>query len=82
MHRTTIMLPADLKAKAQRRAKQMGISLGDLIRQALKEAVKKPGNGKAVDPLFADTAVYEGPGPTDLAINHDEYLYGDKRDFH
>lgn len=79
MHRTTIMLPADLKARALRRAKQLGISLGELIRDSLAASLQEPEKTQTLqDPLFADDAVYENAGATDLAENHDAYLYGDK----
>ena len=28
------------------------------------------------DAFLADEAFYAGPGPTDCALNHDKYLYG------
>lgn len=32
---------------------------------------------RADDPLFANISTYSGDAPSDLSINHDEYLYGD-----
>ncbi len=79
MHRTTIMLPPDLKARALRRARELGISLGQLIRDSLTASLKQPDKKRAArDPLFADDAVHEDPGPCDLAEDHDAYLYGEK----
>jgi len=75
MHRTTIMLPADLKARAVKRAKQMGLSLGEFIRDSLAAALKNGKNQRELDPFFADTAVYEGPAPKDGVKNLDHYLY-------
>jgi len=75
MHRTTIMLPAELKARAVKRAKEMGISLGDLVRESLAAALRNGKRQDEVDPFFADTAVYDGPVPEDGAKNHDHYLY-------
>lgn len=80
MHRTTIMLPAKLKAQARRRAKQLGVSLADLIRQALSESLKT--NHKDRDPFFSDHAVYDGPAPSDGSSNLDYYLYGGPGDIH
>ena len=37
----------------------------------------KPHRSRKTDPLFADTAVWEGPVPPDSSVNHDKYLYGD-----
>jgi hypothetical protein len=75
MHRTTIMLPAKLKARAAKRAKQMGISLGELIRDCLAAALRNGKNAREMDPLFADAVVYDGPAPVDGIQNLDHYVY-------
>ena len=77
MTRTTIMLPTELKTRAARRAKQMGVSLGELVRESLEVALSGNRPRGSSDPLFDDTAVFEGAGPRDLAANHDDYLYGE-----
>jgi hypothetical protein len=75
MKRTTLMLPAKLKAKAQREAKRQGVSLGQFIRVSMEAHLNvSSGNGKHLDPFFDDTFVITGPGPTDVAENHDKYL--------
>ncbi len=74
MVRTTIMLPASLKTRAERRARARGTSLGGLIRDALTAAVEESAES---DPLFSDDTVYRGRAPRDLAENHDRYLYGE-----
>lgn len=74
MQRTTIMLPASLKAKATQEADRRGVSLGELIRQALDQAVEDPLD-PSTDALLADEAVFRGETPGDLAENHDRYLY-------
>jgi len=77
MKRTTIMLPSDLKARAQRHARERGISFGQLLRDAVEDILcEDSGPGPSTDPLFADAAVFEGDTPADLAAQHDEYLYG------
>ena len=77
MQRTTLMLPSDLKTRAQRRAKEMGISLGQLIRQALEsQLTESRADRRTADPLFADSRVFSGEAPADLAADHDRYLYG------
>ncbi len=79
MKRTTIMLPDDLKIRAHRRAKSIGVSLGELIRESLEVILSHPDEKKLTeDPLFADDAVYDGKTPKDLSRNHDQYLYGEK----
>jgi hypothetical protein len=77
MDRTTIMLPNDLKSRAANRAKNMGISLGQYIREVLEKSLETDSGGEgSCDPLFADSAVFADHTPEDLASNHDEYLYG------
>jgi hypothetical protein len=80
MHRTTIMLPGELKAKAARYARKMKLSLGDVIRQSLADWLALPNHRPAKDPLLADEAVFDGPGEDDLSSDHDRYLYGEERD--
>ena len=81
MKRTTIMLPERLKAKAARRARTQGISLSELIRESLARSLARPGEAAGEkDSFLADNATFSG-GPTDLARNHDRYLYGDQSDF-
>ena len=75
MQRTTIMLPRDLKERASREAAARGVSLGELIRQGLVQLLRSD-RAAGQDPLIADTAVYEGPGPDDTAERHDDLLYG------
>ena len=78
MQRTTVMLPQDLKARAMLLARERGISFGELLRECLTATLNEPaGDARDADPLFADTAVYEGPAPSDLAKEHDRYLYGE-----
>jgi hypothetical protein len=77
VHRTTIMLPDDLKAKAAEFSRKKGLSLGELVREALGELLNKA-EEDAGDSFFCDTAIYQEDVPGDLSRNHDEYLYGDK----
>ena len=72
MKRTTIMLPEALRRRAASRARQRGISLGELIRDSLDAAL--PGASYEQDPLFED-AIFDGPAPRDLSASHDKYLY-------
>jgi hypothetical protein len=75
MKRTTIMLPEALRRRAAFRAKQRGISLGELIRDSLDASL--PAVSYDQDPLFEDV-VFDGPAPKDLSARHDEYLYRKK----
>lgn len=74
MYRTTIMLPANLKNRAQQFAFKKGISFGELIREALESTLQQ---AKKTDPFFDDQHFFDGDIPTDLSAKHDEYLYGD-----
>jgi len=71
---TQISLPPELKAKIEREANARGISVPEFVRESLEHAVAER---RSEDPLFADTAVYRDDGPSDVASNHDGYLYGD-----
>lgn len=75
MKRTTIMLPDELKTKALNHAKMMGLSLAGFIRASLEQAMQSRAQ-PLDDPFFADTAVFGGQSPDDLAEKHDDYLYG------
>ena len=79
MERTTIMLPHDLKLRVARHAKKKGISMGELIRNAISVALSQGADkGKNDDPLFTDNELYRGPAPADISADHDQYLYGEK----
>jgi hypothetical protein len=77
MTRTTIMLPEDLKLRAQEIAGRLGISLAELIRDTLERRLDARPDWQD-DPLFADVPVYEGAVPQDLSQEHDRYLYGER----
>ena len=74
MHRTTILIPEDLRRDAEQEAARLGISLSELIRRQLKsETAKAPPLPK---PFFTREA-WTGSTPADIATNHDHYLYGE-----
>lgn len=77
MKRTTIMLSEDLRRRAILRARQRGVSLGELIRDSLDAALPPTSYDMAKDPLFEDV-VFDGPTPPDLSRRHDAYLYDDE----
>lgn len=79
MKRTTVMLPRNLKLRAAKRANSMGISLGELIRKALKNLLSSSSITASEDPLFEDSATSSEVVPSDLSKNHDKYLYGNDR---
>lgn len=77
MHRTTIMLPDHLKRAAQAHASERGISLGELVREALKRRLDEDLADRDRDPLFLDHDVFSDDGPGDVSERHDQYLYRD-----
>jgi len=79
MERTTIMLPRDLKLRVAQHAQKKGISMGELIRNAISAALSQSVDKVSTDdPLFTDNELYQGPAPADLSADHDQYLYGEK----
>lgn len=79
MKRTTIMLPDNLKMRALKHAEITGLSLGGFIRESLEKTLQPPDVDQADEDLFfADNVVYQGKTPKDLALNYDDYLYGNK----
>jgi hypothetical protein len=75
MRRTTVMLPADLRRRAFRRAKEQGVSFGVVVRESLDAALPAPDGAGGRDSLFADGAVWRGRVPAALARDHDVFLY-------
>ena len=73
MHRTTILLPEELRRRAAREARDLGISLSELIRRRLASSSVPEG---AERPRFFAREPWSGPEADDVAANHDEYLYG------
>jgi len=71
------MLPRELKVRAERRATEEGVSLGEFVRRSVIRSLGQP-EEVGEDPLFADQATFDGETPPDSAADHDAYLYGDK----
>lgn len=73
MRRITILLPNELHRRAEREAKVLGISLSELVRRCLA-LDGEPATSER--PRFFARQPWTGTGPTDIAANHDTYLYG------
>ena len=71
------MLPETLYERALRRAREKGVSLGQLVRDCLTSELLDEHVGSGGDSLLRDTAVYRGAAPKDTAAEHDRYLYGE-----
>lgn len=82
------MLSAEAKRRAMAEARRMKVSFADFVRQAIDEKLPR-GRGKVdrlgqrrKDPLFRllDRLPLLTECPTtDVAANHDDYLYGDRQ---
>ncbi len=72
------MLPEDLRRRALFRARQKGVSLGELIRDSLNAVLPNVTYDAQRDPLFEDV-IYDGPAPADVSSDHDRYLYDDEK---
>ena len=68
----SVPFPEDLREKAEAVARERGLTLDEFVRRCVSMTV---GQGRAADPLFADKEVFAGDAPSDLAKNHDRYLY-------
>jgi len=77
MHRTSILFPAELRNRADRRARQMGISFGELVRRVLSVALDESDAVETGDAFFADGAVHTGDAPSGASVHHDDHLYGE-----
>ncbi len=66
------MLPEELYRAAGREARSLGVSLGELIRRRLA----KPSSETPAQEAFFSRRPWTADAPTDLAAEHDRYLYG------
>lgn len=83
MHRTQLLLPSDLHRRAAHLAKARGMSLGNLVREALGEYLTRVGgvqpSPEAIDEVLL-AEPFEDPDPDpELSINVDHYLYAAPR---
>ncbi len=71
-----IEIQTELLAELQRLADHKREPLEKIVENAIRWALS---NRRELDPLFANYEPYDGSTPSDLAQNHDDYLYGDKQ---
>ena len=72
MVKVFVQFPDDLHERAEAAARARGVTIDEFVRQCVSTSVE---SRQSTDPLFADAEVYTGDAPTDLARNHDKYLY-------
>jgi len=58
MERMTILLPPALRERAGLLARERGMSLAELIRHLLNEALAAGPESQGIDPLYADDALW------------------------
>jgi hypothetical protein len=73
------MLPEGLKSKAEERAKQLHVSLGELLREAVQAYLEREDHKWSDDPLVAGNYAVKEPAPPDVSANIDRYIYGVNR---
>lgn len=58
MERTTILLPPALRERAGLLARERGMSLAELIRLLLNDAIAAEPGSQGIDPMYADDALW------------------------
>lgn len=78
MVRKQLYIDDDLNAGLKMLAARSGLSEAEHVRAALRAYLQHlPPVDDADDPLLELIGLVDDPGlPTDLAVNHDHYLYG------
>ena len=74
MTRSTITLSADLRQRAQKKARERGVSLKQFVETSVLKSIVEDIEDTSTDSFLADTFVAKGSGPRDVASNHDRYL--------
>ncbi|MBA4105377.1 MAG: hypothetical protein C0485_06430 [Pirellula sp.] len=73
MTHISVPLSDDVRRLAEIAAEESGLPLDQFVSLCIARTVTK----RSDDPMFANITAYEGDAPTDMAENHDEYLYGE-----
>ncbi len=76
MHRTTILLPLDLRRKLEARARHDGTTFSQLVREVLAAFLGRGEDAWERDTFFSSKRIYRGRVPRDLSHSHDDHLYG------
>jgi len=84
MLRTTVMLPPEIKARAEAMARESGVSFAEFVRRALEGEIGKGAPNpdslrRSRDPLFQgfdELIARAKPGEPGGAADHDRYIHG------
>jgi hypothetical protein len=83
MHRTQLLLPAELHRRAAQMARARRTSLGNLVREALSEYLARSGSVQPSDEAVTEILLarpFDDPKPDPtLSTDVDHYLYGAQR---
>lgn len=74
MVRTQVRLTEDQSRKVKELARQQGISVSELIRQAVDRYLEQSNNQEKWRRASAVIGKYSG-GPSDVSTRHDDYLW-------
>lgn len=81
LKRTQMYFPEEMLKQVKQVADQEHTTIAEIVRNAVGEFIKK--KKKVIDwdndPLWEVIGHVEGSGCTDVAENHDVYLYGGKK---
>jgi len=78
MQRTTIVLPQDLKHRAFKHARKLGISFAKFTQQSLEKAINEPAEEKTSkknDPFFSNRNFWKGDVSSNLSTSIDDEIY-------
>ncbi len=83
MHRTQLLIPADLHRRAAEVARARRLSLGSLVREALTDYLSRTGDAVPKDDAIEDVLLadpFDDPTPdAALSLDVDHHLYGSPR---
>lgn len=79
MQRTSIMLPPALKHRAEQKARELHLSLGEFLRTAAEEFLERLERPRTADPLAGSDYLIEQPAPPRVSENVDRYLCGKRK---
>jgi hypothetical protein len=74
--RVQIMLRPEEREAVRRRARRLGVSMSEVVREALEPVVRDEQPCDEEDPFLALIGMIKDDGPTDMSVNVKHYLYG------
>ncbi len=77
--KTQVYFPEELHRQLKEYAKQQGVSMAEVIRQATTQLLlsqSHPPEDSEHDPIHGIVGMIKGAGVTDASQDHDRYIYG------